>query len=139
MTAGRTQGWYFGWNIVAAASVLTLLSVGLRLGTGPFFLPIAADLGFSRSLLATIVAVGMMCYGLAMPLAGQLIARGYSRREEYQADAHGAELLRRIGSSKQVMVDTLQWLLATEGSSSGGFFATHPATADRIEALKSAK
>ncbi|MCC2673320.1 MAG: putative transporter [Ramlibacter sp.] len=75
MTASRAPGWYFGWNIVAAATVLTLLSVGLRLGTGPFFLPIASDLGFSRSLLSTIIAVGMMCYGLAMPLAGQLIAR----------------------------------------------------------------
>ena len=77
--------------------------------------------------------------GALTPIAGQLIARGYSRREEYQADAHGAELLQRIGSSKQVMLDTLQWLLNTEGGSSGGFFATHPATAERIEALKSAK
>ena len=34
------------------------------------------------------------------------------------------------------MIDTLQWLIATEGGSSGGFFATHPATAERIEALK---
>ena len=67
--------WYFGWNIVAASAVLTLLSVGMRLGIGPFFLPIAHDLGFSRSLLATIIAVGMICYGLAMPLAGHLIAR----------------------------------------------------------------
>lgn len=71
--------WYFGWNIVAAASVLTLLSVGMRLGIGPFFLPIAQDLGFSRSLLAGIVAVGMICYGLAMPLAGHLIARRGTR------------------------------------------------------------
>jgi putative metalloprotease len=77
--------------------------------------------------------------GALTPIAGQLIARGYSRREEYQADAHGAELLQRIGSSKQVMIDTLQWLLNTEGGSSGGFFATHPATAERIEALKGAK
>jgi len=77
--------------------------------------------------------------GALTPIAGQLIARGYSRREEYQADAHGAELLQRIGSSKQVMIDTLQWLLQTEGGSSGGFFATHPATAERIEALKTAK
>ena len=77
--------------------------------------------------------------GALTPIAGQLIARGYSRREEYQADAHGAELLRRIGSSKQVMIDTLQWLIATEGSSSGGFFATHPATGERIEALKNAR
>ncbi|WP_240980049.1 MFS transporter [Ramlibacter agri] len=67
--------WYFGWNIVGAAAVLTLLSVGMRLGIGPFFLPIAHDLGFSRSLLASIIAVGMLCYGLGMPLAGHLVAR----------------------------------------------------------------
>ncbi|MDB5899854.1 MAG: putative rane protein [Ramlibacter sp.] len=70
---------YFGWNIVVAASLLTLLSSGLRLGIGPFFLPMAQDLGFSRSLLASIVAVGMMCYGLAMPLAGLLVARRGTR------------------------------------------------------------
>ena len=74
--AGR---WYFGWNIVAASAALTLLSVGMRLGIGPFFLPIAHDLGFSRSLLAGIVAAGMICYGLAMPLAGHLIARWGTR------------------------------------------------------------
>jgi MFS family permease len=68
-------GWYFGWAIVAAATVVTLLTVGLRLGIGPFFLPMATDLGFSRSLLASIVAVGMLCYGLAMPLAGYLVGR----------------------------------------------------------------
>lgn len=67
--------WYFGWNIVAAAAFLTLLSSGMRLGFGPFFLPMARDLGFSRSLLASIVAVGMLAYGLAMPLAGLLVAR----------------------------------------------------------------
>ena len=76
--------------------------------------------------------------GALTPIAGQLIARGYSRREEYEADRHGAELLKRIGSSKQVMVDTLKWLVSTEGGSSGGFFATHPATAERIEALQKA-
>jgi MFS family permease len=70
-----TSRWYFGWNIVAAAALLTLMSSGLRLSFGPFFLPVAHDLGFSRSLLATIVAVGMLTYGLAMPVAGPLIAR----------------------------------------------------------------
>ncbi|HEU0201901.1 MAG TPA: MFS transporter [Burkholderiaceae bacterium] len=67
--------WYFGWNIVAAAVLLTLLTVGMRMGIGPFFLPMAQDLGFSRSLLAGIVAVGMFCYGLGMPLAGYLVGR----------------------------------------------------------------
>jgi MFS family permease len=71
----RQASWYFGWNIVAAATLLTLLTVGLRLGIGPLFLPMAQDLGFSRSLLASIVAIGMLCYGLAMPLAGWLVGR----------------------------------------------------------------
>ncbi|HVE51763.1 MAG TPA: MFS transporter, partial [Ramlibacter sp.] len=71
--------WYFGWNIVAAAALLTLLSVGMRLGIGPFVLPMTADLGFSRSLLSSIIAVGMLCYGLAMPLAGWLVARRGTR------------------------------------------------------------
>jgi MFS family permease len=74
--AGR---WYFGWNIVAAATLVTLLTVGMRMGIGPFFLPMADDLGFSRSLLAGIVAAGMLCYGLGMPLAGHLVARWGTR------------------------------------------------------------
>ncbi|MEW6371905.1 MAG: MFS transporter [Pseudomonadota bacterium] len=73
MTPARP--WYFGWNIVAAATLLTTLTVGMRLGIGPFFLPMVEDLGFSRSLLASIVAIGMLCYGLAMPLAGYLVGR----------------------------------------------------------------
>lgn len=75
MTQSKAGSWYFGWNIVAGASLLTLLTVGMRMGIGPFFLPIAEDLGFSRSLLAGIVAIGMLCYGLAMPLGGYLVAR----------------------------------------------------------------
>ncbi len=66
-------GWYFGWNIVAGAGIATLLTVGLRMCIGPFFLPIASDMGLSRSLLAGIVAIGMLCYGIGMPLAGHLV------------------------------------------------------------------
>lgn len=73
------QPWYFGWNIVAAASLLTMLTVGMRLGVGPFFLPMIDDLGFSRSLLATIIGIGMLCYGLAMALAGYLVGRWGTR------------------------------------------------------------
>lgn len=79
MTHRDAGPWYFGWNIVAAATVMTLLTVGMRLGIGPLFLPMAQDLGFSRSLLSGIVATGMLCYGLAMPLAGYLVARKGTR------------------------------------------------------------
>ncbi len=69
----RFGGWYFGWNIVAAATIATLLTVGMRMCIGPFFLPIAGDMALSRSLLSAIVAVGMLCYGIGMPLAGHLV------------------------------------------------------------------
>ena len=75
MTTSRFGSWYFGWNIVAAAATLTLLTVGMRMGIGPFFLPMIEDLGFSRSLLSGIIAIGMLCYGLAMPFAGALVTR----------------------------------------------------------------
>jgi MFS family permease len=71
--------WYFGWNIVAAATLMTLMTVGMRMSMGPFMLPMAEDLGFSRSLLAGIVAVGMLCYGIAMPLAAHLAVRHGTR------------------------------------------------------------
>ncbi len=75
--------------------------------------------------------------GQIAPVAGALITRSYSRREEYEADKHGVALLNRIGQPKEVMIDTLTWLMQSEGSGgSGGFFATHPATGDRIEALR---
>ncbi|OCG10421.1 MFS transporter [Gilliamella sp. App6-5] len=71
--------WYFGWNIVIAASFLTLLSSGLRMSMGVFFLPIANDLGFSRSVLSGIIAIGMLFSGIAMPIAGYLVGK-YSTR-----------------------------------------------------------
>ncbi len=75
MAANRMGSWYFGWNIVAAATVLTLLTVGMRMGIGPFFLPMVQDLGFTRSLLSGIIAIGMLCYGLGMPFAGYLVGK----------------------------------------------------------------
>jgi predicted Zn-dependent protease len=93
--------------------------------------------------LGTGLAIGMVILdqiipgsGQLTPVAGTLIARAYGRNEEYQADAHGAELLKRAGYSPKVMEETLTWLINTEGGSGGGFFASHPATDDRIAALR---
>jgi putative metalloprotease len=71
------------------------------------------------------------------PIAGALITRKYSRAEELEADKHGVALLRRVGSSKEAMVNTLSWLASTSGGGEGGgWFATHPGTNDRIQALR---
>jgi len=75
--------------------------------------------------------------GNLTPIAGELLLRKYTRNEEYAADKHGVQLLQRAGfNGKQMMADTLTWLMQTSGGSGGGFFATHPGTTDRIAAVK---
>jgi predicted Zn-dependent protease len=69
------------------------------------------------------------------PIAGTLIARGYGRTEEYDADRHGVEILRRAGYPAEIMVNTLNWLRAVSGDGGGGFLSTHPAIDERITAL----
>jgi predicted Zn-dependent protease len=73
--------------------------------------------------------------GRITPIAGTLVTSSYSRSEEYAADRHGVDILTRAGYSKTVMIKTLAWLVQTEGSSGGGFLATHPGTQERIDAL----
>jgi Zn-dependent protease with chaperone function len=70
------------------------------------------------------------------PIAGTLIAGTYSRPQEYEADRHAVQILRRAGYPKDVMTDTLAWLLHAQGNSGGGILSTHPATSDRVQALK---
>jgi Zn-dependent protease with chaperone function len=93
-------------------------------------------LGTGMSIASVLIGSVLPGVGQFAPLAGSLVTRAYGRREEYQADQHGAELLRRLGYSPQVMVGTLDWLLKRAGPSGGGFFATHPATGDRIARLR---
>jgi MFS family permease len=74
VSSNQSQGgWYFGWNIVAVCTVLTLVTVGTRMGTGPFVKPILNDLGMDRTTLSLIIAIGMLVYGIGMPLAGRLL------------------------------------------------------------------
>jgi predicted Zn-dependent protease len=76
------------------------------------------------------------------PIAGQAFSARYGRGEEHQADAHGVEILKRAGyDGKRMMADTLTWLQKQEGGGGGnrglaGFFATHPATGDRVQAIR---
>jgi predicted Zn-dependent protease len=74
--------------------------------------------------------------GRITPIAGALVTSSYSRAEEYAADRHGVDILTRAGYAKTVMINTLTWLVQTEGASSGGILASHPGTQERIDALK---
>lgn len=104
-----------------------------------------ADLGHvaNQQRLNTGLGIGLAILdqiwpqaGAIAPIAGQFVANAYSRSEESEADAHGVEILRRAGfDGKRLMVNSLSWLAQIQGDS-GGFFATHPLTSDRIAAVQ---
>ena len=76
--------------------------------------------------------------GNITPIVADLgVLRPFSRKEEYDADAHGAEILKRSGyDGQKIMADTLTWLMQSTGGSEGGFLATHPGTEDRITRVR---
>lgn len=97
----------------------------------------AQALGTGLGIGAVILDQIIPGAGQIAPIAGTLITRGYSRSEEYAADRHGVEPLQRIGRSRDVMINTLTWLMNTAGpDGGGGFLSTHPATGDRIQELR---
>lgn len=71
------------------------------------------------------------------PMAGTLITNSYTRPLEIEADRHAVTLLRRAGYPKETMLDTLVWLARRNGDTGGGLLSTHPATSERIQALRS--
>ncbi|KKB38153.1 MFS transporter [Bacillus thermotolerans] len=71
----KRQGIYFGWYIVIVSMIITLLTVGLRLGIGPFVLPMTEDFHVTRTFISTIISVSMIMYGVGMPIAGYLCGK----------------------------------------------------------------
>jgi predicted Zn-dependent protease len=92
--------------------------------------------GTGLTLGAALLEKVFPASGAIMPIAGTLIASTYSRPQELEADRHGVTILRRAGYSKDVMVRALTWIMQIQGNSGGGFLSTHPATDERIRALK---
>lgn len=72
------------------------------------------------------------------PIAGTLISGSYTRPLELQADRHAVTLLQRAGFSRDTMADTLAWLMRRNGNN-GGILSTHPATSERIQALRATR
>ena len=74
--------------------------------------------------------------GVVAPIAGELAARSYGRNEEFSADKHAVDILRRAGYSKEVMVESLAWIRRISGDQGGGFLSTHPELNDRIATIQ---
>jgi putative metalloprotease len=91
-----------------------------------------AGVGIGAAILEQVIPQA----AIITPIAGTLITRAHSRSEELAADRHAVTLLRRVGSSKESLENTLAWLQRSSGGDGGGWFATHPGTDDRIQALR---
>ncbi len=99
----------------------------------------AQTLGAGLNIAGAVLGNFFPLTGVIAPIAGTLVERAYSRSEEYAADAHGVELLRRLHRSNpaQQLANTLEWIeQQSGGGGGGGFLATHPGTPDRIARLK---
>ena len=96
----------------------------------------AQIVGQGLSIGAALLQQFFPAGGALAPIAGTLIARGYGRTEEYEADRHGVDILRRAGYSKETMIEALNWVRRESGAGGGGFLSTHPALDDRIAELK---
>jgi MFS family permease len=71
----RHRSIFYGWWVVAAFSVMTFTSTGIRHAVGPFLKPIVADLGLDRASFSLVIALSLFLYGVFMPLAGLALDR----------------------------------------------------------------
>jgi Zn-dependent protease with chaperone function len=65
-----------------------------------------------------------------------LVALSYSRAQENEADRYSVELMVKAGKNPASLVSFLETMRARESKGGSDILSTHPATADRIEAVR---
>ena len=63
---------YYGWLIVAASFSITVIGGGINSSLGVFALPMSDEFGWSRALISSAVAIGILCSGLSQAFCGYL-------------------------------------------------------------------
>lgn len=79
MQATQTNRLFYGWVVVGITVVVLLVSAGIRAAPGVLIVPLNEDTGWSRTLIASAVSVGLLLFGFAGPLAGWMVDRLGSR------------------------------------------------------------
>ncbi|NTU83907.1 MAG: MFS transporter, partial [Chloroflexales bacterium] len=75
MESGHERRLFYGWVVVGVTVATLLVSAGIRAAPGVLIVPLEQDLGWSRTLIASAVSVGLLLFGFAGPLAGWLVDR----------------------------------------------------------------
>jgi len=73
--AAQRRTIHYGWIIVAITSLTLLVAAGVRSAPGVMIHPLEMEFGWSRSSISFAVAIGLLLYGLAGPVAGALMDR----------------------------------------------------------------
>ncbi len=66
---------FYGWVLVAVASVVVLALAGVRSAPGALLVSMEAEPGWTTGSLSLAAAIGLLVFGLAGPLSGRLIER----------------------------------------------------------------
>lgn len=75
MESRPEQRFYYGWVVVGVTVATLLISAGIRAAPGVLIVPLELDMGWSRTLIASAVSIGLLLFGFAGPLAGWLVDR----------------------------------------------------------------
>ncbi len=79
MEPGSERRLFYGWVVVGVTVATLLVSAGIRATPGVLIVPLELDMGWSRTLIASAVSVGLLLFGFAGPLAGWLVDRSGPR------------------------------------------------------------
>jgi MFS family permease len=66
---------YYGWFVVSLCFLTTITSAGVRSSPQVLILPLEAEFGWSRALIAMAVSVNLLLFGVAAPISGFLLDR----------------------------------------------------------------
>lgn len=75
VTSSRVTRLHYAWIVVAVTALTLLVGAGVRAAPGVLIKPLEAEFGWSRAEISLAVAISILAYGLAAPLAGSLIDR----------------------------------------------------------------
>ena len=66
---------FYGWIVMAACMLVTMVSSGTMMAFGVFINPMAVDLGWSHSVLSFSYAVSSIVSGVGILAVGSISAR----------------------------------------------------------------
>jgi MFS family permease len=108
--ASTRPAWFYGWRLVAALGVTTIISYGTTsYAFGVLLVPITRDLGWPRAALAGAYALGLLVAGaLGVPI-GSLVDRYGARLPMTCGSLVGGLVLIGLSRSQQLWQFDLLW------------------------------